>query len=77
MIELDLSMLRIGSEGAQVGVIQILLNAYGYRDGDGDLLDVDNDFGRLTDSVVREFQRDNGLDDDGIVGFDTWSALLK
>ena len=77
MVEINLLMLRLGDDGSQVGTIQILLNAYGYRDEDGDILDVDNDFGSRTDYAVRAFQRANGLQADGIVGFNTWSALLK
>lgn len=77
MVEIDLLMLRLGDDGSQVGTIQILLNAYGYRDADGDILEIDNDFGSRTDYAVRAFQRANGLSADGIVGINTWSALLK
>lgn len=77
MVEINLLMLRTGSESNQVGTLQILLNAYGYRDSDGDILVVDNDFGNNTEDAVRAFQRANGLSDDGIVGFNTWTALLK
>ncbi|WP_344416848.1 peptidoglycan-binding protein [Amycolatopsis minnesotensis] len=30
-----------------------------------------------TDEAVRRFQRDNGLTDDGVVGDDTWPALIE
>lgn len=77
MIEVYLYMLRYGSENNQVGTLQILLNAYGYRDADGEALEVDNDFGSATDYAVRNYQRANGLSADGIVGFDTWSSILN
>lgn len=77
MVEIYLIMLRLGNESTQVGTLQILLNAYGYRDSSGEILEVDNDFGAATDYAVRNFQRDNGLRSDGIVGFNTWNALLK
>lgn len=77
MVEIYLYMLRNGSDNVQVGTLQILLNAYGYRDADGDPLVVDNDFGSATEYAVRNFQRDNGLRADGIVGFNTWSTLLN
>ena len=31
--------------------------------------------GKATEAAVRQFQRDNGLDPDGIVGEKTWAAL--
>ena len=37
---------------------------------------VDNDFGNKTDEVVRQFQRDNYLKDDGIIGYNTVSILF-
>lgn len=36
---------------------------------------VDGIFGDLTDTAVRNFQRDYSLDDDGIVGADTKERL--
>ena len=50
--------------------LQRLLN----EDGFG--LEVDGLFGRDTDAAVRRFQREQGLDDDGVVGPLTWAALL-
>lgn len=37
--------------------------------------DVDGDFGPLTEAKVRQFQRDNGLVPDGIVGPKTWEKI--
>lgn len=37
---------------------------------------VDDDFGSMTASVVGQFQRDNGLDADEIIGYDTISILF-
>ena len=61
--------------GEQVKTVQRLLNSMDYRDSDGHRLDVDGIFGDRTDFAVRLFQRDNGLEDDGIVGSNTWKAL--
>lgn len=36
---------------------------------------MDGDFGAGTEAAVRSFQRDKGLDTDGIVGLGTWTAL--
>jgi hypothetical protein len=36
---------------------------------------IDGDFGSITESAVKNFQRTSGLDDDGIVGPQTWAAI--
>jgi peptidoglycan hydrolase-like protein with peptidoglycan-binding domain len=38
---------------------------------------VDGDFGGATERAVMAFQQAQGLDVDGVVGRDTWTALLK
>lgn len=63
------------STGDQVKTVQRLLNAMEYRDANAHRLDVDGIFGGCTDYAVRLFQRDNGLEDDGIVGPATWKAM--
>jgi hypothetical protein len=40
-------------------------------------VDVDGQFGRDTEAAVKSFQREHGLDDDGVVGAITWAALLQ
>lgn len=39
--------------------------------------EIDGQFGRQTESLVMRFQEANGLIPDGIVGPNTWSALLR
>ncbi|HVN79427.1 MAG TPA: peptidoglycan-binding domain-containing protein, partial [Terriglobia bacterium] len=46
------------------------LNQKGYT------LLADGHFGPETEASVKDFQRKQGLDDDGIVGPFTWAALL-
>jgi uncharacterized protein (TIGR02594 family) len=58
-------VLRKGDTGAAVAYLQELLPKW-----------VDGDFGDVTDSLVREFQRSQGLEVDGVVGEQTWAALL-
>lgn len=48
-----------------------MLKQYGYD------LEVDCKFGDKTKNAVKDFQRINGLDADGIVGQKTWKMLLK
>lgn len=58
--------------GEEVKTVQLLLNAMHYGD-----LEVDGIFGDKTETAVKRFQKSRGLDQDGIVGQDTWRYLLK
>lgn len=51
-------------------LLQSLLNELGYS------LNPDGFFGPMTDEKVKQFQADNGLKQDGIVGKGTWSELI-
>jgi len=64
-------VLRMGSNGDAVKILQAGLNGKGYR------LVADGVFGSNTDGAVRRFQADRGLQADGIVGPRTWNALLS
>lgn len=59
-----------GSFGGHVKILQAVLNGRGYP------LVADGVFGARTDAAVRRFQSDNGLRVDGLVGPQTWNALL-
>jgi peptidoglycan hydrolase-like protein with peptidoglycan-binding domain len=64
---------RLNNSGSAVSAIQTLLVNYdatfeGYEDGT---------FDDITDSKVREFQRANAMSADGIVGPNTWRALVN
>ena len=61
---------RIGSRGENVRTVQYLLRHHGLH------LEVDRKFGPQTQGAVRDFQRDRGLHVDGIVGNQTWPALI-
>lgn len=63
-------LLRKGDSNSAVHNLQSRLNALGYNCGA-----VDGIFGNRTRDAVRAFQRDAGLDDDGIVGPKTLAAL--
>lgn len=39
--------------------------------------EIDGQFGRYTELLVKQFQASSGLVADGVVGMNTWSALLK
>ncbi len=67
-------ILKIGSQGAEVQKLQMLLN---------DALQLkprlkpDGDFGRLSFNAVKRFQKRFGLYADGIVGSKTWERLTR
>lgn len=62
--------LRIGDRGADVAEIQALLRKIGYDPGV-----IDGIFGSRTQQAVIQFQRNNGLAPDGIIGPNTYQAL--
>ena len=62
--------LKLGSQGTEVQALQQRLAALGYYNGA-----IDGDFGRVTDTAVKAFQRANGLYVDGVVGPLTRQAL--
>ena len=72
------SVVRIGDRGPVVEFLQTLLDKDGHRltrnrkPGAG----IDGAFGKMTDRAVRQFQRDEDLSIDGVVGPATWNALL-
>jgi peptidoglycan hydrolase-like protein with peptidoglycan-binding domain len=63
-------LVRKGEQQHPVKTLQYLLRARGHN------LTVDGIFGARTDDAVRAFQRQKGLAVDGIVGSNTWSALI-
>jgi peptidoglycan hydrolase-like protein with peptidoglycan-binding domain len=59
-----------GDTGENVRTVQYLLNAHSAS------LSVDGDFGPATQAAVKAFQKAHGLTQDGIVGNQTWPALI-
>lgn len=72
------TIVRRGDRGAVVEFLQTQLDKDGHRltrqgkPGAG----IDGAFGKMTDQAVRQFQRDEGLAVDGIVGPVTWDTLM-
>ena len=63
-------LLRQGASGAAVIDLQTRLASIGFSPGAAD-----GDFGPMTDTAVRSFQRSHGLVADGVVGSTTWAAI--
>lgn len=64
-------LVSYGSTGATVRELQEALNRHGYS------LAVDGVFGDKTKAAVRDYQKQNGLKLDGVVGSETWGSLLS
>ena len=71
------TLLRNGSRGEEVRLIQTYLNAIRQTVPSIPQLAVDGIFGPMTESAVRAFQRHFGLSPDGIVGPITWGELIR
>lgn len=52
--------------------IQLALKKAGFYQGD-----IDGKVGKATTKAIREFQKSNGLNADGIIGKQTWSKLRQ
>ena len=66
--------LRRGDEGSYVTLAQTELMQKGYDLGKWG---ADGKFGAQTEKAVKQFQKDNGLIADGVIGKKTWDALLN
>lgn len=62
---------RKGAKGNITRLIQERLNSVGFH------LELDGDFGTNTYKAVKVFQRNRDLTQDGVVGANTWSWLIK
>lgn len=77
VVKVELSVLKKGAKGEQVGALQALLIGYGYKmTNNGKTYGIDNSFGAATENAVKAYQKANGLTVDGIVGQKTWNSLL-
>lgn len=73
-ITVSSNTLQLGSKSVAVTTLQDALVGRGYLKAN----DVDGDFGKITDTAVRAFQRDKigNYGSDGIVGPMTWGRLF-
>jgi hypothetical protein len=71
--------LRKGKRGKAVELLQALLARKGYRlsSNSSKKTGIDGHFGGYTLRAVKQFQKKTGLVVDGIVGPNTWKALVK
>ena len=64
-------LLKIGSTGPAVQLLQLALNRAGYGP-----LDTDGIFGSGTEAALRRFQTGRGIPADGVAGNQTHRAIL-
>ena len=75
-VELPVLYKGIDAQG-EVLTIQALLNGFGFRDDDGNMLAVDGIFGSKTEQAVKSYQEARNLEVCGIVNAETWNRILK
>lgn len=69
------NVLRLDEQGPEVGHHQRLLADLGYVGADGKPITVDEKFGANTEFATRQFQRDHGIEQLGVIGPKTRAAL--
>jgi peptidoglycan hydrolase-like protein with peptidoglycan-binding domain len=70
-------ILQQGSTGPDVAKLQTALNNQGYRGPDGQPIPTNGTFDAATTHALKAFERDNGMDPNGIAGPKTLEALSK
>lgn len=68
----NVPLLSYGSEGTTVQDVQTFLNQRGLYEGP-----IDGVYGPATGDAVKQFQQSNNLETDGIIGMETWEAMLN
>ncbi|MBQ4254272.1 MAG: peptidoglycan-binding protein [Erysipelotrichaceae bacterium] len=70
-LKVGVNEIRNGDKGSQVKLAQACLSCLGYS------VSIDGIFGNELEKKIREFQKADGLDADGVVGEKTWAKLLE
>lgn len=75
-VNIEMPVLSYGAKCSEVGLIQTLLNSFGYVGKNKKKLTVDSDWGINVDHAFEAFQKDLNLKVDKICGQKSWNALL-
>lgn len=76
-VSIKLTVLRQGAKSEEVKTVQRILKDMGYKGKNGKVLTIDGDYGANTAYAVSNFQKNEGLVADMIIGAKTWEHLLK
>ncbi len=68
---LKIKIIKFGQKGSEIMEIQALLKKIGYNPGP-----IDGVFGTKTKLAVKQFQKENGLTSDGIIGPKTYRKIM-
>lgn len=69
--------LSIGDNGPEVFELQYLLSLIGAYEAEIPIISIDGSFGPSTESAVKAFQRNYGINETGIVTYPTWDQLYR
>ena len=76
-VTVSLPILKKGSKGSYVKLLQHLLTIHGCTDTKGKPLEIDGSFGSATRYALATFQSREELTTDCVCGAESWSALCK
>lgn len=72
MVSVQMAQVEKGDTNVFVAMLQAALKHRGYHP-----TWIDGEFGAKTETVLKSFQANNGLEADGVCGKDTWSKILN
>lgn len=76
-VSVTFPILKKGSTGPAVTNLQRLLKQRSWKDADGKVLEITGKFDDKTEQAVRKFQKAKLGGADGIVGKNTWNAIIN
>lgn len=76
-VTVSLPILKKGSKGCYVKLLQHLLTIHGYTDAKKNPLEIDGSFGPATQYALATFQSYEKLKTDCVCGVETWSTLCN
>ena len=68
----EATLISYGSSGTLTAIAEGILASKGFYSGN-----IDAEFGSGMEKAVREFQREQKLEPDGVIGRDTWTRLFS